>query len=86
MKIADGLTTHRSLAQRYAGLAEAGQISRDPRQIEVARALDRLLDEIVEKRLAAKKSALGWLFAKRMPREPVKGLYITAASGAAKRC
>jgi cell division protein ZapE len=84
MKIADGLTTHRSLAQRYAGLAEAGQISRDPRQIEVARALDRLLDEIVEKRLAAKKSALGWLFAKRMPREPVKGLYIHGSVGRGK--
>ncbi len=84
MKIADGLTNHRSLAQRYAGLAEAGHLSPDPRQMEVARALDRLLEEIVEKRMAAKKSALGWLFAKRTPREPVKGLYIHGSVGRGK--
>lgn len=84
MKIADGLTTHRSLAQRYAGLAEAGHLSPDPRQMEVARALDKLLEEIVEKRIAAKKSSLGWLFAKRAPREPVKGLYIHGSVGRGK--
>ena len=84
MKIANGLTTHRSLAQRYAGLAESGQITNDPLQLDVARALDRLLDEIVEKRLAAKKSSLGWLFAKKRPKEPVKGLYIYGSVGRGK--
>lgn len=84
MKIADGLTTHSSLAQRYAGLVESGEISFDPRQLEIARALDHLIDEIVEKRLAAKKSSLGWLFAKRAPREPITGLYIHGHVGRGK--
>jgi len=84
MKIADGLTTHRSLAQRYAELARSGEIVHDARQLEVARALDALLGEIVSKRLAAKKSSLGWLFAKRAPRELVRGLYIHGGVGRGK--
>jgi cell division protein ZapE len=84
MKIADGLTIHRSLAQRYTELARRGEIVHDLRQLEVARALDSLLDEIVTKRLAAKKSSLGWLFAKRAPKELIRGLYIHGGVGRGK--
>jgi cell division protein ZapE len=84
MPLRDGLTIHPSLQQRYEDLAASGRLSRDPRQVEIARALDSLLDEIADKRLAAKKSSLGWLFAKRAPKEAVKGLYIHGGVGRGK--
>src|SRR5690606_33596186 len=48
-------------------------------------ALDRLIDDISTKRLAAKSSALGWLFGKkRQAKEPVKGLYVHGEVGRGK--
>ena len=73
MHLRDGLETHVTVAQRYAHLVETGAIEADPAQRPVVAALDRLIDEISQKRLAKKSSALGWLFAKRSEtRAPVR--------------
>ncbi|WP_295814458.1 cell division protein ZapE [uncultured Nitratireductor sp.] len=85
MTLRDGLVTHPSVTQRYGHLVETGKISRDPVQEKIAGALDRLIGEIADKRLARKSSALGWLFAKRRkPQEPVRGLYIHGGVGRGK--
>ena len=84
MPLGDGLTNHPSLVQRYNDLAERGKLAPDPRQVDIARAFDALLDEITTKRLAAKKSSLGWLFAKRTEKEPIRGLYIHGGVGRGK--
>ena len=84
MPLREGLTNHPSLVQRYNDLAAKGTLDHDARQVEVAKALDTLLDEITTKRLAAKQSALGWLFAKRVEKEPLRGLYIHGGVGRGK--
>lgn len=85
MHVGDGLQTHATVMQRYDHLVETGAIVRDSAQIAVAEALDRLIDEISDKRLASKSSALGWLFAKRRPSlAPVRGLYIHGDVGRGK--
>ena len=62
-----------------------GEIALDPAQLTLARALDRLIDDICDKRISAKSSALGWLFAKRRDvRAPVRGLYIHGGVGRGK--
>ena len=81
----DGLSPFRTVRQAYDHLEETGVIGRDPAQMEVVAALDRLIAELSAKRLAAKSSALGWLFAKRRPaREPVRGLYVHGEVGRGK--
>ena len=45
---------------------------------------DQLLMQVSEKRLSRKTSSLGWLFAKRQPTQPVKGLYIWGEVGRGK--
>ena len=77
MHVRDGLQTHATVRQRYDHLVETGAVTRDAAQERIVRRLDRLIDEIADKRLAHKSSALGWLFARR-PRTPavVKGLYV----------
>ena len=85
MHLREGLQTHPSVVQRYHHLVELGEIDSDPDQIAVASALDRLIGDISTKRLAAKSSALGWLFGKnRETRAPVKGLYIHGGVGRGK--
>jgi len=84
MSLRDGLKAHPSPVQRYEHLVETGEIRFDPQQLHVARALERLIGEIATKRLAAKKSALGWLFARRAPKETIKGLYIHGGVGRGK--
>lgn len=84
MKISDGLTSHPALVQRYDGLVAAGALLADPRQREIARALDRLLGELTARRMAAKTSALGWLFAKKQKAAAPKGLYIHGSVGRGK--
>lgn len=76
-----------SVTQRYESMVRAGRIERDSAQLEVAGRLDRLIEEIRDKRLATKSSALGWLFAKRSgggKAKPIKGLYIHGAVGRGK--
>lgn len=75
----------RSVRQRYDHLSGNQALHYDPLQIRVAEKLDRLISEIRTKRLAAKSSALGWLFGKRREaREPVRGLYIHGGVGRGK--
>lgn len=85
MHLRDGIQAHPSVAQRYADLVEAGEVLDDGAQGSVVKALDRLIDEISEKRLARKSSALGWLFARKQAAlRPVKGLYIHGSVGTGK--
>jgi cell division protein ZapE len=70
------------VAARYAALLSAGEITSDPAQAELVRRLDRLNRELAERRLAAKGSALGWLFAGKAA--TVKGLYIWGDVGRGK--
>lgn len=85
MHVRDGIQTHVTVRQRYDHLVETGAVARDPAQERIVGRLDRLIDEIADKRLAQKSSALGWLFAKR-PRTPavVKGLYVYGGVGRGK--
>lgn len=85
MHLRDGLQTHVTVRQRYDHLVELGSVRRDPAQLVIVAALDRLIDEISDKRLARKSSALGWLFARRKPQhEHVKGLYVHGGVGRGK--
>jgi cell division protein ZapE len=81
----DSVPTFRSVAQKLQHLCERGEIGADPLQRRLAENLDRLISDIRSKRLAAKSSALGWLFGKRREtREPVRGLYIHGGVGRGK--
>ncbi|MBA3449521.1 MAG: AFG1 family ATPase [Pseudaminobacter sp.] len=85
MHLRDGIQIHATVAQRYAHAVDNGVLERDPAQERIVAALDHLTDEIAQKRLAQKSSALGWLFAKkRETRAPVKGLYIYGGVGRGK--
>ncbi|MDN2565688.1 cell division protein ZapE [Aquibium sp. A9E412] len=85
MALRDAPATHPTVLERYLHLVERGALARDPAQVEAAKAFDRLIDDIVARRLARKSSALGWLFARRRPgREPVEGLYVHGGVGRGK--
>ncbi|GGA91438.1 cell division protein ZapE [Brucella endophytica] len=74
-----------SVRERYDALASAGEIDPDAAQRALAGRFDRLIEEIGEKRLSKKTSALGWLFARKAAnREPVKGLYVYGEVGRGK--
>lgn len=69
----------------YDHLAAAGEISPDPAQRAVAEKLDGLVMALSEKRLAAKGSALGWLFGrKKPPTTGPRGLYVWGGVGRGK--
>ncbi|WP_419908040.1 cell division protein ZapE [Hoeflea sp.] len=81
MSIADRIT----VSERYRALVESGEIESDDAQVTLARALDRVLAEIGERRLTNKSSHLGWLFARRQKKLPsIRGLYIHGAVGRGK--
>ena len=84
MHLRDGLQTRVTVAQRYDNLVERREVTRDPAQERLTRALDRLLSDICDKRISAKSSSLGWLFAKRREPQPVRGLYIHGGVGRGK--
>ncbi|MGC4024354.1 MAG: cell division protein ZapE [Mesorhizobium sp.] len=85
MPIRDGLEPHPTVLQRYTHLVQTGAVTRDAEQERIARALDRLIDAIIARRLATKSSALGWLFAKkRETKAPIKGLYVYGGVGRGK--
>jgi len=84
MSLRDGLQPFRSVRQAYLNLCEHGEVRRDPAQEAVAAALDRLIADLASKRLAAKGSSLGWLFARKRPSPHVKGLYIHGGVGRGK--
>jgi len=84
MHLRDGIQAHVTVRQRYDHLVETGEVTRDPAQERVVKALDRLLDALGAKRLARKSSSLGWLFAKKPEATSVKGLYIHGGVGRGK--
>lgn len=84
MHLRDGLQTRATVAERYDRLVERGEVLRDPAQERLTRALDRLIADICDKRISAKSSSLGWLFAKRRERQPVRGLYLHGGVGRGK--
>ncbi len=85
MHLRDGLDTHPSVARRYRHMVETGAIEADPAQEKAAALLDGLIGRLAARRLAAKSSALGWLFARSRERPaPVKGLYIPGGVGRGK--
>jgi cell division protein ZapE len=73
-----------SIAERYEALAAAGAIERDPAQAQLVRKLDGLSSSLREHRLARKPKPLGWLFGKRTPEPPTKGLYVWGSVGRGK--
>jgi cell division protein ZapE len=81
----DGLSTFRTVREAYDNLERNGTLRSDADQQAVIAALDALISELATKRLASKKSALGWLFGKGKPkRELVKGLYVHGSVGRGK--
>jgi cell division protein ZapE len=80
----DGLPPYRTVGQAYRDRVERGEIVRDAVQERVVAALDRLTADIASKRLAAKSSALGWLFGRKRPKAPVMGLYVHGGVGRGK--
>jgi cell division protein ZapE len=73
-----------SVATRYAALVRSGQIEADRAQQDAVARLDALQARLMERRLARKSSALGWLFHKNAPQEPTRGLYIWGSVGRGK--
>ena len=74
-----------SVAEQLRAMTEAGTLKADKAQMAVADHLDRVLHDLKQRRPAAKKSALGWMFAqKRKPQQPVQGLYVHGSVGRGK--
>lgn len=72
------------LAARYAELVAGGRLSADPAQARAVAALDQLAERLESHRLARKGSALGWLFGRKEPAEPIRGLYVWGSVGRGK--
>jgi cell division protein ZapE len=73
-----------SASERYAALIAAGEIERDPAQEAVLVKLGQLQTRLETHQLARKSSSLGWLFGRREPKEPIKGLYLYGEVGRGK--
>jgi cell division protein ZapE len=84
MSLRDASSALPSVAHCYRRLVEKGDIREDGAQKRAVAALDRVIGEISSSRLAAKSSALGWLFARRQERKPVRGLYLYGSVGTGK--
>jgi len=73
-----------SITDAYRHSLQSGTLREDPAQARLVARLAALQAEIVDRRLADKHSALGWLFARRRGGEPVRGLYIHGDVGRGK--
>ncbi|GEO85741.1 MULTISPECIES: cell division protein ZapE [Alphaproteobacteria] len=74
-----------SVAEQLRSMTEAGTLKADKAQMAVAGHLDRILQDLKQRKPAAKKSALGWMFAqKRKPLQAVRGLYVHGSVGRGK--
>lgn len=73
-----------SMHDAYAAALASGALMPDPAQARLAERLQALQTELVDKRLASKGSALGWLFARRHSGERLRGLYIHGGVGRGK--
>jgi cell division protein ZapE len=81
--VTETLSGLQKLTGRYEVLVGAGEVTRDPAQVDLLRRLDRLNAELFERRLAKKGSSLGWLFAGKA-RAPLKGVYVYGDVGRGK--
>jgi cell division protein ZapE len=73
-----------TVSEQYRALVSEGELQRDAAQEAVAARLTRLEERLAQHRLSRKSSHLGWLFAKKSPAEPIKGLYIHGDVGRGK--
>lgn len=76
---------HHSVVEQLNALIASGTLKADTAQMDVATRLDRILTDLKIRKPARKKSALGWLFAKKAgPAASVKGLYVHGSVGRGK--
>jgi cell division protein ZapE len=74
-----------SVSARYAALAAARKVERDPAQEVVVAKLASLENRIAEQGLAHRSSSLGWLFGRREnDQSPPRGLYLFGDVGRGK--
>ncbi|GGE06456.1 cell division protein ZapE [Aureimonas endophytica] len=73
-----------SVRQSLERLIASGEIEPDANQRLLADRLDRLDKDLSAATLAAKGSALGWLFGRAKAPQPVRGVYIHGAVGRGK--
>lgn len=74
-----------SVVEQLNALTSSGELKADPAQLDVARHLDRILTDLKIRKPARKKSALGWMFAKKAgPAPSVRGLYVHGSVGRGK--
>ena len=73
-----------AIASRYGAMVAEGRIDADPAQARIVEKLDMLAARLESHRLARKGSALGWLFGKKQPDAPIKGLYLWGSVGRGK--
>ncbi|NTF33183.1 cell division protein ZapE [Rhizobium skierniewicense] len=74
-----------SVVEQLNALTASGELKADAAQMAVASQLDRVLTELKIRKPAKKKSALGWLFAKKAgDGSSVKGLYVEGNVGRGK--
>jgi len=73
-----------SVTARHAAMVANGLIERDEAQVEIVARLDSLASQLEERQLAAKGSALGWLFGRAVKPQPLPGLYIWGSVGRGK--
>lgn len=71
--------------ERYDALVTSGAIERDPAQVRLVKAFDRLIQALQRRKRAKKGSALGWLFGRKdADSGPPKGLYVWGSVGRGK--
>lgn len=74
-----------SVVEQLEALTASGELKADAAQLDVAHNLDRILTDLKIRKPARKKSALGWMFAKKAgPTPSVKGLYVHGSVGRGK--
>lgn len=74
-----------SVVEQLNALTASGELKADAAQLSVAAHLDRILSDLKLRKPAKKKSALGWMFARKAAASPsVKGLYVHGSVGRGK--
>lgn len=74
-----------SVVEQLNALTASGELKADAAQLGVAAHLDRILSDLKLRKPAKKKSALGWMFARKAASSPsVKGLYVHGSVGRGK--
>jgi cell division protein ZapE len=73
-----------AILSRYQSMLADGRLQPDGAQRATLLELDRLAERLEAHRLARKGSALGWLFGKKEPDAPIRGLYLWGSVGRGK--